>query len=127
MNDWYTPELEKALEIIGGVEWEHRGAMSACQHHAPTGLWTKPWKPQGQDWRQRHAPVTYDTYEAQALIEKALRECLNGRVVSLRMELLGSEAVIWRLHECRWHIVGRGPTFLAALVNTVLAVHGEGK
>ena len=128
MSEWYTEDVQKALEIIGGVEWERDSTYTEriCHRY---GKWVVQRRPVGSEaWETLGFGVTYICH---ALIEKALREWLEARGVAVvysnacdrEMDAAGNYWHIEPTHSggdcCHYD------TYLAALAAAVLAVEKD--
>jgi len=107
VSEWYTEDVQKALEIIGGVEWERDSTYTEriCHRY---GKWVVQRRPVGsEDWETLGFGVTYICH---ALIEKALREWLEARRVFVHFGTPGDV----------WFIANQPPFF----INSVLMGDG---
>jgi len=78
MNDWYTDEVKAALEIVP-VEWALDGNKYRIDYAC--GGWEKSRASvYGDDWRNWGGR---DDCEAKALVEKAFREWLEERNITI--------------------------------------------
>jgi len=130
MSDWYTDEVKAALEIAP-VEWASNSDPKTRLRMSGEGgvLWLEinalsEGSADEDDWRELDG---YDDFEAQSLIEKALREWLEAKAKEMGVGL----SIEWRVGQVVFYFGGkdvwRDNAYLPALAAAVLAVHKEEK
>ncbi len=125
MSDWYTPELEKALKIVP-VEWDDPRDNHWRFLGERDGVLFAGFSGYGEASTWECGRELGD-FEAQALIEKALREWLmshaGGHSVS---GAYNGHWLAWSYDGvCETVDLSDEPTHIAALAAAVLTVHGE--